>query len=326
MGRATPAKGRKMNQTIAFEIIPPKDVELEIEPRTALKYLVTFPDGYRKTEAKGLIFAIPGYGDHAESDYQCHKLRPYLANKYDSLVVGVRYHNDMLDNKSFTIDLEEVRLFYDLEPAYFSKVFGVQSLIDTIFSLLVQKGISGFDYRLGLMVGCHDSYPSFGFLPALDHLSALADLTHRYLINKNKVLICGSSYGGFIGMLMGKFAPKTFSVIIDNSGFCVTKLDNIIRFCNNESQHFFRERNNRKYFIPYTIDTKWTLDETSPFYFSENHKRIRSLLEESHRVPSDTIYCIFHSVMDKLIPVAHKDTCVDILNKYELLAKLICVI
>ncbi|MDY6862184.1 MAG: DUF2920 family protein, partial [Thermodesulfobacteriota bacterium] len=308
-----------MHSTKCFEISPPEDVELRIEERTKLKYLLTFPAGYKEKDQKGLIFVIPGFGDNAESEYQTDKLRPYLADKYDCIVAGVRYHNDLRVRKTYRINIDKICKLYELDPNYFSTPLNFDEIISKLESMLIQKGIFRLDPKLAIKMDCYDTYNSFGFLPALDHLKVLYDIMHEFQIIKSRIVAYGSSYGGYIAMLMGKYAPKTFFAIIDNSGFCVADPGQVtgnVFFDRGGALSFIRYSNGKRYEIPILTDNKWSIDETSCFYYSDGHRKIRSLLEESHRVKSDTIYCSFHSVKDIIVPVPHKDKCIGILSKY----------
>ena len=300
-----------------MQTIPSKDVELEIEERTTLNYLLTFPTGCKKKDPKGIIFTIPGYGDTAVSEYQSKKLRPYLADKYDCIVAGVRYHNDQRFKDNYTINTDGICRFYGLEPSYFANCKNGNDAVSLISTILTSRGIYRLDPLVALSRECYDTYNSFGFLPALDHLRVLFDIINNYAIIKKKIIAFGSSYGGYIAMLMGKYAPQTFSLIIDNSGYCVADLPSIIGNLGSFSGASISfDNQGRRHEISEVINNKWNMDETSPLYFSDSHKKIRNLLEESHRVASDTIYSNFHSVQDTLVPVRQKDRFVDIISKY----------
>jgi len=82
----------------------------------------------------------------------------------------------------------------------------------------------------------------------------------------------GSSYGGYITSLMGKYAPFTFSLIIDNSGFCVSSLYEVVgEKTGGYNGAIARYINNKRYEIPVVTDTIWSIDETSEYYFSDAH-------------------------------------------------------
>ncbi|OMF91059.1 DUF2920 family protein [Paenibacillus sp. FSL R7-0337] len=75
--------------TLSFAIKPHADIELGFS-RKELDYYVTSPvEGV--TGETGLILTIPGFGGLANSVYQLEKLNPYLAEKYNCLVVSLKW-------------------------------------------------------------------------------------------------------------------------------------------------------------------------------------------------------------------------------------------
>ncbi len=181
-------------------------------------------------------------------------------------------------------------------------------LINLLFHMLHSKGISALDTRVAIMMDCYIKYSSFGFMPAIDHLAVLQDLMKKYNIDRSNIVALGSSYGGYIASLMGKYAPHTFSMIIDNSGFSLTSTQEVLGSAMNMlSGAFSREIDNRRYEIPYLAKSLWSLDETSTYYFSDAHKLIRNLIVENHKIASQTVYYMYHSVGDTIIPISYKD-------------------
>lgn len=79
----------------------------------------------------------------------------------------------------------------------------------------------------------------------------------------------------------------------------------------------FNLSNNMKFYIASACNNPWTIEnESSPQYFSDSHRRIRSLLWEKHRIPSETSYHIFHSEDNGVTSIYDKDRCVEILERY----------
>lgn len=67
-------------------------------------------------------------------------------------------------------------------------------------------------------------------------------------------------------MLCGKFAPNTFSVIIDNSGFSRAQMNHITgKEILENDYNVSVNYNNKTYTVPFAYNNPWTiLDETSP--------------------------------------------------------------
>ncbi|OCA96800.1 DUF2920 family protein [Clostridium beijerinckii] len=309
-----------MATTRKISLKAPVDPEINIEVRESLDYYITFPDGYNKSKSYGLVFCISGYGYSAESDYQANKLRPYISDKYNMITVGVRYHNDLrIDDSDVQISLGTICNWYGIDSNYFNNVTSSEQIIDKIFEILQTRNIFSLDSRLSFKVSAYNKYSSFGFMPAIDHLNVLFDIIQRYNIDKNNIIAFGTSYGGYIASLMAKYAPHTFSLVIDNSGFCVAQLQEVLGGqVGGAGGAIVRYLNNTRYEIPYVANTLWSLDETSEYYFGDSKKKIRNLLIEDHRTPSSTVYCCYHSEKDTLAPIKLKDDMYNCLEKYNI--------
>lgn len=298
-----------------FVIKPHPDIELGFE-RKELEYFLTFPDKPINQDT-GLILAIPGFGDRADSDYQRNKLRPYLAGKYNCLVAGVNYFGIGIKGpkRGFNyITAENL-------PALIDHIYGISPgsyMVNTVLrtdllaETLKQKGIKRLDTLCRLIrTYAGGEYQSFGFLPAVDCLAVVGDVFRRYGINRKKIVAFGSSYGGYIALLLGKFAPKTFSRIIDNSGFVKVCLSDVAGKEFMSHEHILIDGVG----FPYAEDTPWTIiDDASPNYFSDDCKSIRSVIKENHVMESDAKYCIFHSENDQLVKVQEKRQLVRLLE------------
>lgn len=286
----------------------PVDQEIGVEARATLEYYVTLPDTYNDKKNYGVVFCITAWGDRADSDYQLKKLRPYIADNYNLIVVGIRYHNDLRRKEDdIKIDLERICNFYNIPRHELYNLTDGDLVLDKLFQMLHAKQIFSLDSTLAVETKALH-YSSFGFMPAIDHIYVLEDLIKNYNIDKKQIIAYGSSYGGYVALMLGKIAPKTFSLIIDNSGFCYTDLKEVFGgMVEGIGGSFSKEINGRRYQIPITRNTIWSLDEMSENYFSDAHRKIRNVLLEEHMTKSETVYCIYHSVKDILIPIEVKD-------------------
>ncbi|MBP0726730.1 DUF2920 family protein [Bacillus sp. RG28] len=307
-------------RTYSFNIQPHEDIELGYL-RNELDYYVTLPNEGINSET-GLILSIPGFGGIANSEYYLEKLNPYLADKYNCIVVSLNYFGifrglEINLDEHFVINMEKV---YGVSREYWNEISSKNDFYLKVVQILESKGLNSLDPRCqALMVTAREEYQSFGFLPAIDCLTVLGDVLKKYPnINTRKIIAYGSSYGGYIAMLCGKYAPNTFSVVIDNSGFSLAEMKNIVGreiFANDYVANI--NWNNKNYSIPFAYNNPWTiLDETSPRYFGDANKLIRSLLVSEHRVKSDTRYYIFHCEEDEIASVDDKDRLVALLSNY----------
>ncbi|MGN7762045.1 DUF2920 family protein [Paenibacillus sp. 22594] len=307
-------------ETLSFKIQPHADIELGFS-RNELDYYVTLPVK-DITDETGLIITIPGFGGLANSTYQLEKLNPYLAEKYNCIVVSLNYFGIYRGGVTKVDDyfIHNIERIYGVPSTYWHNISSDNDFYVKVGKLLESKGLSQLDpHCQALKITEQNEYQSFGFLPALDNLTVLGDVLKRYpAINKRKIIAYGSSYGGYIAMLCGKFAPNTFSVIIDNSGFSRSQLKHIVGREIFENDYTVTVNyNNKLYTLPFAYNNPWTImDETSPHYFGDSHKHIRNLLIREHRVKSDTRYYIFHCEEDQIASVEDKDKVVALLSNY----------
>lgn len=307
-------------RTLSYAIKPHADIELGFS-RKELDYYVTLPvEGV--TGETGLILTIPGFGGLANSIYQLEKLNPYLAEKYNCLVVSLNYFGIYRgsDTKMDNYFIHNMEKIYGVSSAYWHNISSDNDFYLKVGQLLESKGLSQLDpHCQALKITGRNEYQSFGFLPALDSLTVLGDVLKKYpALNRRKIIAYGSSYGGYIAMLCGKFAPNTFSVIIDNSGFSRAQMKHITgKEILENDYNVSVNYNNKTYTVPFAYNNPWTiLDETSPNYFGDSHKQIRNLLIREHRIKSDTRYYIFHCEEDKIASVEDKDKVAALLSNY----------
>jgi pimeloyl-ACP methyl ester carboxylesterase len=138
-----------------------------------------------------------------------------------------------------------------------------------------------------------------GFLPALDGLTVVHDLMRTFALNKTRLFLLGTSYGGYIAGLIAKFAPRTFRMIVDNSGFSSASddrpavlgwqklfMNGVAMLCQN---------------VP-----SWSPDPGSPHFFSEERQTIRNLLCRAHVFPGTARIYAYHSATDTVAPTERK--------------------
>lgn len=276
---------------------PHPDVENNF-PRKPISYYIDFPSNGTDSET-GFLFVINGYGASPSDSYYRH-IQGYFADRYNCIVVGVEYFD--IENKRKSIASCRLRDgFFDV----FNRVYGSNisknnniddhALLVYLAKALVDAKHSQFDSELFLTYTPVDCYQSFGLISALDHLQVLSEVLSMCKINKERMYIMGTSFGGYIGLLLGKLAPQTFQLIVDNSGFTEPRLVDVygkgfskinILGCDIAVQH-----------IGY-----WSDDPSSGKYFDVHHSEIRSLLVRDHIFKTKTQYFCAHYVDDKMAP------------------------
>jgi len=283
---------------------PPPDIENGVT-RRPLEVHVTVPDS-GVGESTGLIVAIDGYGTHPGQTYARDKLRPYLAEKYDCVVIGVTYFGCLLKSKPETRPLPD--FFTNLERAHGISVglprgVPVEVAVRGLCAMLAERGVARLDPSCRLLSRSGDEYHSFGFLPALDVLAAVNETLNRFPVDKRRLFVLGTSYGAHIALLLGKLAPRTFRMIVDNSGFCRAVVPHVYGHNEPRWHHFQVVANVEVVTYEWSV---WSPDPRSPRYFAPWHDDIRNLLIPEHRQPSRTRHYCYHFEDDDIAPTADK--------------------
>ena len=279
---------------------PHPDIELA-QPRRPIRYRVVLPEAGCGPHT-GLIFYIHGYGGSYNEPY-AERLMPSLAALHDCVVVAVDYQGAAL------LSGEDNGMVYpppDLVQQVLAK-HGVliddpraHANLEIFCRALVAHGITTLDLSIEFTrVTDHPELFNFGLLPALDHLQVLHGVLAEYPIDKRRLYVLGTSYGGYIGGLLLKLAPHSFRMILDNSGFVSAK-DSVANLLGRGAGSYFGVR------VQVGIKPAWTLDPKSPLCFRPSHDSIRDMLAPGHLPATRTAVYAYLSATDNLVPVARK--------------------
>lgn len=192
------------------------DFELGIERSSPLQYSITWPQA---GEAPGVVLVIPGFGTDTNSEYS-RGLRQHIVETTGMGAVSVSYHAiGARPHNGAT---------YEITDRELQRIQGVAALN----GLPLEKGMpvlamalatahvaDGLTMRVTLQP-TRDEYQNFGVMQALDHLAVIGDLIENApAFDTRRIVVLGSSHGGYIGHLMAKFAPSTLAAVIDNSAY-----------------------------------------------------------------------------------------------------------
>ncbi len=280
---------------------PHPDIELGYQ-RKPINFRYALPST-QKEQAMGLIFYIHGYGGHYKDGYTDSFL-PYLAETYHCMAVAVEYFGSGVyayDINSTTISFSSniVDILTNKYGVNFPADIPLANSVPSALRALANQGVERLDDEIIMYTGVY-GYHSFGLLPALDHLQVLNTILQLCPIDKKRLYVIGSSYGGHIALMLAKLAPNTFRMIVDNSGFS-SPSDNtqgVLGFrsgivtgnlkCNKRSQFH------------------WDNDKNSPNFFGEHHHLIRSMLIDEHITPSQSRVFSYHSCCDHIADTESK--------------------
>lgn len=280
---------------------PHPDIELRIA-RGPLTYAACQPSA-GIDQLTGLIVYLGGYGMDPRDAYT-QSLLSYLAARYNCLAVTLDYFGVRLLMPDIATELvPHPDFFRKLQEHYgiaimAPKGVGIDRILAGVASLLAQNGIDHLHDDCMLFNNSAE-YNSMGFLPALDGLQVVHQLLTSLPLNKTRIFILGTSYGAYIANIMAKLAPKTFRMIVDNSGFSSAEDDaagvagwqklivNGVRMLSKNVRH-------------------WSLDPREANFFSAPRQAIRDLHRREHLIDNTARIYAYHAANDKLAPTARK--------------------
>ena len=280
---------------------PHPDIELGV-PRTSLDYLVCAPDRGVNADT-GLVLFFVGYGMEPCGRY-VRSLLSYLANKHNCIAASVDYFGAALwespkcrwiPRPDFFVNLKR---FHGIEVSA-PKGFDVKQLRDQLSIGLRQRGIARLDPACVFLL-VSPEYHSMGFLPALDGIQVAHHLLGEFALNKRRLFAFGTSYGGYIGSVMAKLAPRSFRMVVDNSGFSSAEDD------------IWNVYGMSKWYSPQGVamntlmTAAFSQNSKAANFFSAAHKHIRNLLNREHVYESSTRLYGYHSISDEVAPTAAK--------------------
>jgi len=288
---------------------PHPDIELGV-PREKIDYALRIPS-HGLSPDSGVIFYIPGFGFRFDDGYAAGFL-PHLADTYDCVAVSVDYHGargyagaaQRWPAPDFFTKLAEHYGLTVTAPPDTS----VPVIVDTVCRQLIARGVTKLHPACHTVSGM-DGYANFGLLPALDHLQVLWKVMADHAVNKKRLFVLGTSYGGYIGLLLCKLAPNTFRLIVDNSGFSGPE---------DAPEYLYGIASSAG---PIRIVNRclvaFSADPSSPNYLSPSRKRVRDLaVAEHYALPSDTVLYSYHSATDRVARADAKKRLAEVLGRF----------
>lgn len=282
-------------------IEPHPDIELHVE-RAPLTFSARLPAAGLDAET-GLVLYLGGYGMDPRDSYTQSLLR-YLADTYNCVAATLDYFGVRLLTPNVATELVPHPDFFKKLHEHYGlaltvpKGTGIDQILAGIAGLLAQNGIMHLHDEC-LLFNNSPEYNSMGFLPALDGLGVVHRLLGDFPLKKTRLFVLGTSYGAYIANIMAKLAPKTFRMIIDNSGFSSAEDDkpgvagwqklfvNGVRMLSMNVRH-------------------WSLDPREANFFSAPRQAIRDLHRREHLVDNSARIYGYHAANDTLALTARK--------------------
>ncbi|MGF7440757.1 DUF2920 family protein [Campylobacter concisus] len=326
----------------SYEILSCDDIELGIKRSSPLSFYSCYDNA---KDAKALLVIIPGLGEDSDLGYRANLIRT-MAETYDVACISVDYHCignrpqlgakfglDDIDRSILIRELAKIGITLPIDLKivnnYDKTCVLLKSLSEEI-TMQKESGVLPCDFSLDIsitMMPIKNEYQNFGLMQALDVLNALL-YTKKYINNGRfeylPVIMVGSSHGGYLAHMCAKIAPWLVDAVIDNSSYAIFlwrligfgKEIDFTRFAGCGTRVLYKNLN-----LYFCDKTYWTLNKSSPYYFSDARKKIRNILNLDHlNVQSGyekPIYVSYHCICDKEIAPAKDKT-----ELYEALKKL----
>lgn len=279
---------------------PHPDIELGVG-RTGLDYLLRAPDRGIDRDT-GLILFVTGYGMPPCGSY-VRNLLTYLANRHNCIAVSVDYFGADPWRKDTCRWVPHPDFFVNLKKHYGLEVnapkgFDARVMICQLADVLARRGVKSLNPDC-LFLAITPQYHSMGVLPALDYLQVTHRLLQDFTLNRRRLFVLGTSYGGYVASLMLRFAPRTFRMVVDNSGFSSAE-DDIWNV-------YGKSKINPGGLTICTMMVAAFSDvPDAPNYFTPANRLIRNLLHRPHVNESSSRLYGYNSATDDIAPTATK--------------------
>jgi hypothetical protein len=167
------------------------------------------------------VFVIHGFGQDTASDYDV-KLRRHIAESYGMVAVTVEYHcyrSRPEIGAQYLFTEEALMVLQGLAQRCGMREEVSLSNLSAVVEAVGSRLAKPWEIRVKL-VPPNGDHQNFGVLQSLDHLYVLDHLVRNGPeFDRRRIWLFGSSHGGYLAHLLHKFAPNSFSAIIDNSGY-----------------------------------------------------------------------------------------------------------
>ncbi len=278
-----------------------RDFELNSFKNRRLSYYFSIPE-----KSEGLVVFIPGFGDDNMDEYQA-KFVKYISENFNLSCISTNY---------LCKDARLGKRAYLKIPTYMEKFIRVflddfsSPLIELINKMAELRKNKNNPLVLPAFIVHETDYQNFGLLPALDVIYSIIDFFKNNPTVPKKVILIGSSYGGYIANLVTKFIPGSISAVFDNSSWAKINKSYIngIEFGSMEHRAILNEN----ICMECSVLTPWTVVFPQlPTYLDEDRVLIREFPKEHLQIMkengADKIkYRFIHSQYDKIAPLEDK--------------------
>lgn len=252
-------------------------------------------------ENTGVMIVVQNLDSYANNKFW-HDLRSRWANRYNVLAIGVNYQGAAWTKRIFTnnfiLSPETILKLVNILP---SELRSEELVNDPnrLLSIFVGQDLTrlGIELDQAYDLDFWKNYPDYGFVQALDCIWALGAVRQicqeqGIIIDRKRNYVIGLNEGGHIAQMCGRFAPRTFALIADISGYPFIALQTMLGW----------EADSIKMKLPViggSIDAlvklpkTYGLSEKSRYYVTDDMLQIRNL--KNFVVPGSSKYLVIQT-------------------------------
>ncbi|MDR0454214.1 MAG: DUF2920 family protein [Deferribacteraceae bacterium] len=267
-------------------------------------------------ENTGLFLISEGLGGLASSP-SLVQMRERWSNRYNVVTLGVNYFGSRSFNKSAVF-----RIKNDMVDKLFNKLTEEQKddyksrNSNNPFDML--RYLKGQDLASEIFV--HEvsdvnkeqirDYFDYGYIQTIDCLCAVKYVLDMYKskgkrLNAKRIFAYGVSFGGQLAQLCSKFAPNTFSLVADVSGYAFPE-----RASMRPDSNTYQRTQISGVMLGKFKGFYYESDKNSKYYVTDDMLKIRTLCDKAHINTYKQHFkgkiIMFHGADDKLVDVKSK--------------------
>jgi len=251
-----------------------------------------------------LVVYIPGFGNDAQFYRKvfCKK----ISEKYGFHAMTVDYHclyarsedpKDLTFETEDEMDIDQILKKHQIE---FQSHEGMLSIFERLNKVLQRKGIK--ERFTATLNPQKEEYQNGGILAAMDIINAIHDWKQKTDLDNPRVILIGSSYGGYLANLVSKIVPSLITAVIDNSSWAKINTAYIIGRDLKIPEHTIQPWSHIQ--IAYYVKSAWTQQKGLPNSFDGSRFEIRSFtplqIEQMAKHNSKCFYFFTHAHKDNI--------------------------
>ncbi|MGE5396038.1 MAG: DUF2920 family protein [Chitinophagales bacterium] len=236
-------------------------------------------------EQTGVLLVVQNLRAVANSQFW-YDLRSNWSNRYNVITIGLNYQGAGWTGKGgsgeYTIPLETLEKIFYLLPEEIRPAT-LPSNPDDLLKLFAGQDLTPFGIQFDEAEGLDfwKNYPDYGFIQAMDCLWALGALkqiltSEGVSINQSRTYAYGINEGGHIVQMCGRFAPRTFALIIDNSGYPFITIETMLGKEDTYEKRWLSVGNS-SIGVNVSLPKTYGIREGARYYVTEDMLEIRNL-------------------------------------------------